>query len=485
MTEPNLVLVNCLRDSWSPPIQLAYVATYLREHGGFKQVTVLDVNCGSVLKQIREIQPTVVGLSALTPLYSEVIQLARAIKKANPKTLLVIGGHHISMCPESLDPIFDTAVLGEGEETMLELMELIRRKSKVSALDLIDIKGLAFWDDDGLHQTQRRDLIDPVDTIPIPDRSFLPGYYIKARHPIYSMGWRRMGIGNLFTGRGCPYDCKFCSSALFWKKVRLHSVERVVAEVEQVANLYHTQFIHFEDDLFAVNKKRVREVIEGLRSAGLLGRVYFACQPRVNLIDEGMCELLKEMGTVLVSFGFESGNEQMLHYLKGKSVSPDMGEYAVRTCKKYGLHVQGSVILGNPGETWEQMQDTRKFVGRLYRAGIDDLWPFIATPLPGTPFWDYARENNIVRDDNPDWRLWQFTRPNPKRPVLYDPGICEKDFKDLYFSLQAYMEKRRPRLPVSARLRRLPRMIGRAGKMPGLAWEVFKHRYLAYKETSE
>jgi radical SAM superfamily enzyme YgiQ (UPF0313 family) len=412
-------------------------------------------------------------------LYSGAIRLAGEIKKARPETLLVIGGHHISMCPQSLHPVFDVAVVGEGEQTTLELMELVRRKDKLSPLDLVDIKGLAFWDDGEFQQTKARELIQPIDHIPIPDRSFLPSYYIKARHSIRSMGWQRMGIGNVFTGRGCPYDCKFCSSAVFWKKVRLHSPQRVVAEVEQVANLYNTKFIHFEDDLFAVNKKRVCEVIEGLRGAGLLGKVHFACQPRVNLIDEEMCELLKEMGVVLVSFGFESGNQEIVQYLKGKSVSLDMAEYAVVTCKKYGMEVQGSVILGNPGETWEQMQDTWRFVDRLYRVGIDDIWPFIATPLPGTQFWAYAREHGIVADDNPDWELWQFTRPNAKRPVLYDPSIKEDDFRDLYFSLQAYMEKRRRKPPLTTQLRRLPRMVKLACKMPGLAWEVFRHRHLA------
>jgi radical SAM superfamily enzyme YgiQ (UPF0313 family) len=178
---------------------------------------------------------------------------------------------------------------------------------------------------------------------------------------------------------------------------------------------------------------------------------------------------------VLVGFGFESGNEEMLKYLKGEEVSLDMAEGAVRTCKKYGLTVQGSVILGNPGETWEQMQDTRRFLDRLYGAGIDDLWPFIGTPLPGTRFWEYAEEKGMVgaRDD---WDVWQFTRPHAARPALYDEGVSGEQFKDFYFSVQAVLEERRPKPPLGYRLRRLPQMAGRACRRPGLAWEVLKHR---------
>ena len=282
-------------------------------------------------------------------------------------------------------------------------------------------------------------------------------------------------MGNIFTGRGCPYRCAFCSSALFWGKVRLHSVGRVVEEIGYLHREYRAGFIHIEDDLFAINKKRVREVSEGLRQAGLLGKVKFGCQPRMNVIDEEMCKLLKEMGVVLVGFGFESGNEEMLKYLKGNEVSPDMAEGAVRTCKRYGLTVQGSVILGSPGETWEQMQDTRRFLDRLYKAGVDDIWPFIGTPLPGTKFWDYAEQKGVVGDDD-DWDAWQFTRPNSARPALYDEGVSAEQFKDFYFTVQAILESRRPKPPLSYRLKRVPHMLGRASRRPGLAWEVLKHR---------
>ncbi|MCP4710971.1 MAG: B12-binding domain-containing radical SAM protein [Planctomycetes bacterium] len=483
MREPRIALVGCLKEAWAPPLQLAYIASYLREYGGFEQILVTDMNSGGVLRQLRDFEPDVVGLSILTPLYSDGVSLGREIRREFPGGVLVAGGHHVTGWPGSLDRVFDVGVLGEGEETMRELMEAWREKGELPAEVLSEIAGLAFWDGQTLRQTAAREFIEPLDRVVIPDRKYLPSMYTRKRHRLYCMDWKPVKMGNLFTGRGCPYRCAFCSSATFWGKVRLHSVERVVEEIEYLYREYGVGFVHIEDDLFAINKARVREVAEGLRAAGLLGKVKFGCQPRMNVIDDEMGELLVSMGIVMVGFGFESGNEEMLKFLKGCEVSPAMAEAAVRTCKRFGLTVQGSVILGSPGETWEQMQDTRRFLDRLHAAGVDDVWPFIGTPLPGTKFWEYAEERGLVGADK-NWDAWQFTRPNEERPALYDPSVSAEQFKDFYFTIQAVLEKRRPRPPLSYRLKRLPQMAGRVCRRPSVAWEVFKHRHLRCNNES-
>ncbi len=476
MNQPKLALIACLSDGWAPPLQLAYLATYLRKYGDCQNVRVLDVKHENVIRELKDFQPDLVGISALTPLYSEAVALAREIRTAHPEATLMLGGHHISVVPESLHKIFDLAFLGEAEQTLLEVMNLYAKKGQLEHDSLSQIPGLAWYEADQLRKTEPRQLIEPLDSIPVPDRSFIHPAYINARPNMYCLNWKRVGLGNIFTGRGCPYRCAFCSSPRFWQNVRLHSVERVVEEIAYVCGTYKTNFIHIEDDLFAINKKRVREVTQGLREANLLGKVNFAVQPRMNVIDDEMCRLMKEMGIVLTAFGFESGNDQMLRQLKGSGVSLDIAENAVRMCKKYGFTVQGSVILGSPGETWQQMQDTRNFLDRLHRTGADDIWPFIATPLPGTPFWQYALEHNIVQPYDNNWDLWQLTRPHPQRPRLYDLAIKTEDFDQLYFDIQALLESRRPQPPLSAKIRRLPNTIHRAFLRPKQALNVVKAR---------
>lgn len=477
MNKIKVALVQCLKGSWAPPLQLAYMATYARQRIPNAEFRLFDVNYHNVLRDMAAWQPDLIGFSILTPLYPEGIRLAQKIKSSLPHSQIFIGGHHISAMPQSLDPVFDFAVLGEGEQTTTELIAAYASCGPLQPEHLAKIKGVAYRQEGQLHQSEKRELIEPLDSIPIPDRNLLPRPYITTRPALRCMGWKKMGLGNIFTGRGCPYKCTFCASTQFWGKVRLHSAARVVEEIAQVHKIYHTDFIHIEDDLFAINKKRVAEVTEELRQNHLLGKVFFGCQPRMNLIDDDMCRLLREMGVVLVGLGFESGNADMMSYLKGTTASPEIGLAALRLLKQHGFMVQGNIMFGNPGETWPQLQESWAYCQELIRAGIDDIFPFITTPLPGTVIWDYAREKGIVTDD-PDWNLWQFTRPHPQRPSLYDPAISPKQFADFFFGVQAQLEKHRPLPPLGDRIRRLPHYFRRAWQMPGLAWQIFKHRHL-------
>jgi anaerobic magnesium-protoporphyrin IX monomethyl ester cyclase len=478
MAEPKIALIGSVKDPWAPPLQMAYIATYLRDCGGFRQVRVFDINHKPGLKELVKFSPDVVGISTFTPDYNQAIQMAQTIRKTNPDATIILGGHHISMLPSTLDEVFDLAVCGEGEETMLQLMEAYRKHGKLLPDVLSGINGVAYRQGGQVKCTQPRELIADLDKIPIPDRSFLPEHYVRTKRPLSYLNWRPVAEANIFTSRGCPYTCVFCSAVAFWGKTRMHSAGRVVEEIKYVCNSYHTDVIYIQDDLFAVNKKRVREVIEGLREANLLGKVSFGCLIRMNLINDEMCELLREMGVVLVGMGFESGNAEMLKYLKGESVSLEMGRQAVRTCKKYGFVVQGSIIIGNPGETMAQMYDTRKFIDELFQLGIDDIWLLIATALPGTGFWQYALEKGLVSNDM-NWDNLKFTQTGNSRPVLYDENIDRKTFEDFYFALQAGINKHRSNMPISERLKLIPLYAAKACKHPQKALQILKHSCMA------
>jgi radical SAM superfamily enzyme YgiQ (UPF0313 family) len=130
-----------------------------------------------------------------------------------------------------------------------------------------------------------------------------------------------------------------------------------------------------------------------------------------------------------INFGFESGSEKILHYLKGGSVTVEDNRRAVLLGKKHGLSVVGSLIFGSPGETIDDMKETLKFIDFFDKNGGDNLWHFVMTPFPGTPIWELAKERGKVSSDM-DWSL--LRHHNIDKPMLLEPGIDIEDFKRIY-----------------------------------------------------
>lgn len=162
----------------------------------------------------------------------------------------MIGGSHITSVPESLDPVFDCGVIGEGEQTFLELVRLFEN-NQWGAEHWKEVDGIVFRNESGeVVRTEPRAQLDPMDTIPPPDRDLLGDQW--------NLPFNR--FMSLITSRGCPYDCAFCASQLHYKGVRYFSAEYVVREVEAVMEKWHPAAISFWDDLFIGDAKRLRSL---------------------------------------------------------------------------------------------------------------------------------------------------------------------------------------------------------------------------------
>ena len=303
-----------------PPLGIGYIASYLRKYQGLRDIVVIDGAMGEdVLEKTELHEPDIIGISSASLEFSNAIRYGIEIKEKF-NIPVVIGGPHISALPHTLPPCFDIGVIGEGEQTMLELVKLYESEGGFDKKRLREINGIAYHEDDGVTITERRELIEPLDKIPYPALNLykMEEYYLKERdHMIGGFG---RGV-SLMTSRGCVYRCIYCGSSHFWRRIRYHSAERVVGEIEHMVEKYKVNCINIFDDLFIFSRKRLKNIVELIKENRINERVKFVCQVRANLINDEICRLLKEMGVVHMGFGLETGSEDVLSHIKGGKVS--------------------------------------------------------------------------------------------------------------------------------------------------------------------
>lgn len=380
-----------LLEAWDPsrphrvfmPMGLAYVGAWLERHGPPCEVQVVQD-----LEAALALEPDLVGISAVSPSFPQATAMATEIRR-HRDVPVVLGGPHITGLPQSLPEIFAAGVLGEGEETFQEVADLLHRTGRLAPADLAGLAGLVHHAPDGPVLTRPRPFLKPLDRIPFPKRDW-PGIELMPK-------WS-------FSSRGCPYRCRFCSTAEFWESYRMHSARYVVDELNMLLDRFDTQFHLFMDDLFAVNLKRLREIAD-LMKTDLRRPLDLTATIRADLVSEEMCRLLAEVGVAYCHLGLESGSDRVLSYLKKESTTAARNQAALDMLHEHGIRSIGSFILGAPMEEEEDLQATWDFIQRNARSG--KLLSFTFGPLvafPGTAVWEDARARGLVDERTVDWR---------------------------------------------------------------------------------
>jgi len=328
--------------------------SYCRKHGTEFTYEYTEEPSIAVLKRFK---PDVVALTSITENYNQAKLYAQIVKRFDTNIRVIIGGAHISAVPNTLSSDMDIGVIGEGEQTFLDLY---RNEFEPSS----KIDGLVYWEKGTLKMTRDRELIEPLDTIPHPDRSIYPKSLPTQQY--------------LFTSRGCTNRCVFCSSSRFWKKLRLFSSAYVAEEIFAVKQDFGVSHLNILDDTFLSSVKRAREISELVKDAGLT----FFVNARANQVTEDTALILKRMNVTQVGIGFESNSEKILTYLQ-KGNTPADNQNAVNNLRKQGINVFGYFIRDIPGETREDLKATYKFI-RKNKISYD-MYHLI--PLPGTPLY--------------------------------------------------------------------------------------------------
>lgn len=358
------------------PLGLAYLAAVLEKNNFSTRIIdcTVDFSDKSLIKEILKDRPDVIGLSATTPAFESAKFIAQRIKQLIPSTILIIGGAHITALPyQAMESGgFDIGVIGEAEETILELLRHIQKKG----LDDLDmIKGIIYKQDGKVSITSKREFIKELDSIPFPARHFLPPL---SRYRPTPASYKRLPLATIMTSRGCPLQCVFCDRAVFGNMYRQRTADNILAEVEEVVERYGAREIRFFDDLFTLDKERTYKICAGLRKKMLP----WTCLTTVTAVTKELLKEMKAAGCWQVLYGLESGDSRMLKLL-GKGNTIEQNIQAVRWTKEAGLSVRADFIVGTPGETMETLKKTLRFAINmdLDYAHFNKFIPFPGTQL--------------------------------------------------------------------------------------------------------
>ena len=393
-----------------PPLGLAYIASALRK-AGFK-VKILDLQVSKMSLQdteklFRREKPLIVGITAITLGWPDVIKMARWTKKVLPKSLLVVGGPHLSMYPEeslSFDFI-DVGICGEGEETMVELAQKYIYNRAIDNIKGIVVKKL------------KKIIINPprgpVENV---DKLSFPAFDLLQYRKYWALGIQRPFF-TMITGRGCPYRCTFCYQDPL-VRYRQRSAISVVEEFEIYIKKYGAKELIIFDDSFTVDRQRVLEICRLIRIRNL--NFKWNIRTRADLIDEELLRNLKEAGCYSLHIGVESGEQKILDAMN-KGITISQIKKAFKLANNLGFETRGYFMIGYLGEDSKTIRKTIDFSKEL-----DLDWASFTVTIghPKTELYESALKNGVLKDDY--WKNYTLDKMNNQLPYFPTDEYDEK-----------------------------------------------------------
>jgi radical SAM superfamily enzyme YgiQ (UPF0313 family) len=369
-----------------PSLGLMYLASSVREAG--YEVEVYDAylynhSLEQATTQILASGADLFGITCWTCNFHRVLKLCDLLKAKSP-TPIVLGGPHVTMHSQSCidDPSVDYIVFGEGEHTIVELMQALEHGAPLDG-----ILGVGFKREGRGLLNAERPFIQNLDVLPFPawDLMRIPEYRPAPQH------YRTLPSVSMITSRGCPFSCTFCDAIAIWtRKYRLRSVDNVLAEIWHLYEKYHITDINFWDDLWGVNKKWALEFCRRLQKEGP-PKVTWTCECRVDTVNEEMLRAMKAAGCWCIFYGIESMDQDCLDAIN-KCTNIQQIHDAVRWTHEAGIEVRTNFIIGLPHETPEK---ARAMLNEIKRLKVDYVKFTVLTPYPGTPLYDDVRSGKF------------------------------------------------------------------------------------------
>ncbi|NOQ85797.1 MAG: radical SAM protein [Deltaproteobacteria bacterium] len=355
-----------------PPLGMTYVAALLRQHK--MTVKILDpvpagYNFEQALKYASNFDVIVITLAA-----SNAQGAYRFFSYLRDKVRIFMGTHATALADSILEKGYcDIIIRGEPEYTTLETVKNLH--------NLKGVLGVSYKSGGKTVSNKDRPLIENLDDLPFPARDLTD----NMKYHIVSFPGKPVAM--VLTSRGCPFECTFCATHLFYKRKRnIRSPEKVVQEVEEIVRDYGITHIFFIDDTFTIGEKRIIRLCELLETKNL--KIEWICLGRVDTVTEPMLREMKKAGCKEVIYGIESASPTVLAKTK-KNITREQMEMAVRITRELGIRVSLFFMFGNPGDTLESIRET----SRLARKLNPNFASFnIATPDPGTPIFETIKD---------------------------------------------------------------------------------------------
>ena len=372
------------------------VASYARSKGF--DISVLDMRALNSWDDfdlaIKQIDPDVIGISISYIDYKVSLEAVRRIKAINPYKLIVVGGFTPSLFPDIFlnNPLVDFVVVGEGEIAFTRLLGDIESR-------------------DPIYIGKRVEGVKPdLDKLPFIDRSLFD--YERETTCFFGPGQHYPHI-TMIAGRGCPYSCKYCQPAesKVYGKYRIRSVDNVMAELEALKSRYNFKSVTFWDDTFTLDKAWVMEFCDKFEKHYKADLALY-CRADIAYNNEDMIERLAGIGTMWMCIGFETGSQRVLDFI-GKGVSLEQNFKSAELCRKYGIKVMGTFMLGLPTETPDESWQTIKMIKKL---NTEHNVLFYFTPIPSTGLYDYCIENDLIVRSEAD--MFDISRLNAYNPRI-------------------------------------------------------------------
>ena len=369
--------------------------------------------------------------------YSHVLWLANAVKERY-SIPVVVGGLladlHFNFL--LLKKTVDFCVIGEGEDTAVDLLRNLNSPDRV--------KGLAYLRDGEIVTTPQRELIKDLDTLPMPnfdmwDMSIYLGKNLWADDETTS--YEEFGVNlpspdlltpniSMFSGRGCPFKCRFCSRS--YQTVRYKSVDRIIEEIVFLKKRFGVRAVHFYDEILVFKKEHVLELCRRIKDMG----VYWDGQARVNTVNRDILRQMRDANCYSIGLGLESGSDRILRAMN-KGITRDQIISVLNAAKDAGMHLKLQFMCGYPGET---AQDLDKTISLVKESGYPPRRMSWTTPLPGSQIYEDAKRSGLIPDEEAYLHALRLGMNKPGRILLNISGLPDREMTRLYVLAHYRME---------------------------------------------
>lgn len=399
------------------PLGIEYVASYLETKG--HTCHVVQQRCRtreSVIAEIVELYPDVLGISTLTYNIDDALWFAGQIKKILPKIVVILGGYHATAMPElAKRPEVDFVVLGEGEAVIAELINTLKDGQE----SLSHIRGISFYDS-ALHVNPRAERIADLDTLPFPKRDRKILSECRMHGLMCPPAGKQTNVATITATRGCPYHCSFCSSQLIWNRdIRRRSPGQVAEELEFLVEEYGVNAVFFSDLTFNASKKYTINLCNEIARRDI--PIYFYAMCNLRGMDREIAEAMAAAKCTKIGFGVESFIDEVRANMKDRGgMNLEQTNKILQEVCAGGVLTKAYFIIGFPWETLDSLSQLKNDIAQIH---ADEIKVTFYAPFPGTPGYDQHRSLLTTTD----WS--EFTTLT--KPIVRNEDVTVEQYQQI------------------------------------------------------